>query len=506
MSQVTTPTPQRAQSRRLVADSLTFSILMIGLTIVLQRGIGFCRSFYVCGQLSPAEVGRWDLGFHFLMMVAPLSVLGIPGSFGRYVVQYEKLGQVKQLLVQSLIVCLLLVVASSCLLWQLRQWLAQYCFGDASQADFIGLLACGLPLVVFFNYATSWFTAKRLNRLVIRLQTAQAIAFAVGCVAAFQLASVSAVGVLVAYFCSVSIGLILAAAYALQDQYDHDLVELDESQSLWKRILPFAMWVWASNALVNLFMICDRILLVNFIPESTEEVHSLIGQYHASLILPALLMAVGAMVGSTLIPYLSSDWEAKDRDAVTWRMNVSLQAVGAFSLLASVGVLLVAPLLFGGLWNNKYGVGESLLPMTLCYCGLAAISLVAQKYFWCIEKTWFGSAVMFAGLAANFIIGILLVGPFGLKGVVASTLIAHAFCLFALIAFSRRNGLAIERGTYIVIAAMLVVGLGAAAAVLSLIVLVALIFFTPYVFADPVKQACLQKLKNYAQSIPGVVR
>jgi len=65
------------------SDTFSRSIVLIALLTVLQRGIGFLRSFYVCGELTPSQLGEWDLAFNFLKIVAPLAVLGIPGSFAR---------------------------------------------------------------------------------------------------------------------------------------------------------------------------------------------------------------------------------------------------------------------------------------------------------------------------------------------------------------------------------------------------------------------------------------
>ncbi len=163
------------------------------------------------------------------------------------------------------------------------------------------MLAIGLPLVVFFNFATSWFTGKRLNRVVFRIQFAQTLFFAVLCVAAFQIFSISAVAVVISYFLACFFGICLAASYALLDQSaEYSTQVTDEDLSIWRKILPFAIWVWISNALFNFFAVCDRMLLVNFYPDKDVDIQFLIGQYHTACIFPLLLMTLGAMVGSML--------------------------------------------------------------------------------------------------------------------------------------------------------------------------------------------------------------
>ncbi|MCA9140878.1 MAG: hypothetical protein KDB00_29105, partial [Planctomycetales bacterium] len=76
MSQATLSSQGATTANHHVADSFSKSVFLISALMVVQRGIGFLRSFYVCGTLSPADVGQWDLAFNFLMLAAPLAVFG----------------------------------------------------------------------------------------------------------------------------------------------------------------------------------------------------------------------------------------------------------------------------------------------------------------------------------------------------------------------------------------------------------------------------------------------
>ena len=74
-------------------DTLLASIcFLVGLTLI-QRLIGFGRNVLFCGLLQDDELGRWSLAFNFLLLAAPLAVLGVPGSFGRYVEHFRQRGQ-----------------------------------------------------------------------------------------------------------------------------------------------------------------------------------------------------------------------------------------------------------------------------------------------------------------------------------------------------------------------------------------------------------------------------
>ncbi|MEQ1906315.1 MAG: oligosaccharide flippase family protein [Pirellulaceae bacterium] len=506
MSEVAASKSETLSSKRLVADTFARSIIWTACLIIMQRGIGFLRSFYVCGALAPNEVGQWDLAFNFLSMVAPLAVLGIPGSFGRYVAFYEKNGQQRQFLKRTVVACLALTCLASLLIRILRSSIAVLFFGDTASQDTVALLAIGLPVVVFFNFASSWFTGVRLNRIVFRIQFAQTLFFAFLCVIGVQTFAATATSVIIAYFLSCLIGLCLAASYSVLEGTTNEAKnEAKGDLSIWRNILPFAVWVWISNALFNLFSVCDRMLLVNFYPDKNVDVQFLIGQYHTASIFPLLLMSIGSTAGCMLIPYLSKDWESGSHQTVRERMNLMLKSIGIFCLASSIGILVIAPQLFGGIWKDKFAMGESLLPFALCYSSLAAMTFLAQKYFWCIEKTWLGSSSILLGLITNFGLGVILIGPYGIEGVVISTLVAHAVVLTSVLTLCNRNGLKIDFGVYVVAATICSVSFGAVAACVSCAGLVLIGILTELLFTHSEKALVLKTLKSAGSKLIGAV-
>ncbi|MCC9600511.1 oligosaccharide flippase family protein [Stieleria sp. JC731] len=481
------------------ADTFSKSVMLIACLMIVQRAIGFIRSFYVCGALPADEVGQWDLAFNFLMLAAPVTVLGIPGSFGRFLAKYESGGQQTRFLSRTLVACLGLTVLSCSSLWIFSEVVATYFFGDAEYRSLVRLLAAGLPVVIFFNFATSWFSAKRLNRFVFRIQFTQTLFFALACVATLQLFDVSAQWVVVSYLGSCLVGVILASGYAFVDR--HPSIEADDSKTdcsdrFWRRLLPFAMWVWVGNALENLFSLCDRMLLVNFYPDTTIDVQYLIGQYHTACVFPLLLMSIGAMAASTGMPYLAKDWEDGHKDEVASRMNLMMKAVGLVCLFGSVAVLLVAPILFGELWKNKFTLGEALLPMTLCFCSIGALSTVTQNYIWCIEKAWITSCFVLLGLVVNFACGYVLIERFGIDGVVGSTLIAHLVVLLGVFGICRAHQLKIDAGVILIFIALLGVSTGKASAFAGFGMIVLLLVKSSLIIDAQLRQSLVEQVSR----------
>jgi O-antigen/teichoic acid export membrane protein len=233
---------------------------------------------------------------------------------------------------------------------------------------------------------------------------------------------------------------------------------------------------------------------VNFHPETGPDIQFLIGQYHTACLFPLLLTTVGAMAASTGMPYLSRDWESGDRESVHRHLNAMLKAMGLLCLAASVLILFLAPVLFGAIWQDKFLLGESLLPITLCFCSMAAMSVVAQNYFWCLEKTWIGSGLLLIGLTVNFGFGLALIADFGLAGVASSTLIAHAVVLASVLVLCVLQGLKWDRGVYVVCLALLSIGLGKLAAIAALVVVAGLVWRTSLLLDAEAKRLVFGKV------------
>jgi O-antigen/teichoic acid export membrane protein len=76
-------------------DRLAVGMAYLLALSILQRAVGLLRNVLVCRVLSPEELGRWNLAFAFLMLAGPLAVLGLPGTFGRYVEHFRSRGRLR---------------------------------------------------------------------------------------------------------------------------------------------------------------------------------------------------------------------------------------------------------------------------------------------------------------------------------------------------------------------------------------------------------------------------
>jgi O-antigen/teichoic acid export membrane protein len=89
-------------------------MILIGVTLI-QRSVGFGRGVLFCRWLSPDTLGQWEMTYSFLLLAAPLAVLGVPGSFGRYLEHFRQRGHLRTFLRRTTLwttVCAVLAVAT----------------------------------------------------------------------------------------------------------------------------------------------------------------------------------------------------------------------------------------------------------------------------------------------------------------------------------------------------------------------------------------------------------
>lgn len=443
----------------LARDTFSKSLLLILGLMVLQRGVGFLRSFYVCDSLPSEQIGRWDLAFNFLIIASPLAVLGIPGSFGRYLPTFQASRQSRSVLRQTLLACFSLTLITSLILWCSADWIASHVLGDHDNIALARLIAIGLFLPITFNFFTSWFTGQCLNRVVFRIQCTQSLSFATLCLVLLSWRPATAETILGALFGSYAIALILCVLYVKLDRKVDD-TKVVQSSHLWKTLLPFAIWFWLADFVMGLTGICDRLLIVNLIQppsaaiEPNQHIQHLVGQYHTACIIPLVLASVGAMISSTSLPYLSTQWEQGNREAVTLRINHLIQATAALCLLACTVLAFVGPTLFHLLWGDKFTLGLQLLPICLVFSGFSAVATVATAYLWCIEKARVTCLLMALGVLCNALVGWLLIDRWGVFAVAISTLASQVLSFLLVVGYNTRHGLQLHPGTIILPAAL----------------------------------------------------
>jgi len=441
-------------------SSLAESMALLAMLTVVQRGVGFVRGVLFCRWLPAEQLGQWDLVFGFLMLAAPLVVLGIPGSFGRYVEHFRQRGELRTFLRRTTAATILLSVVGCLGLWLLNEHAANLLFRDPSLSSMIPIIAATLASVVSFNYFVELFIAMRRMRTVSVLQFMNSVLFAGVAVGLMSLWEVSARSVILAYGGACAATAVVGVVLLIRNWRSMPGEANYSTQSaFWRKLLPFAAWLWTINLLSNLFEVVDRYMIVHFSGLTAEVSQALVGDYHSSRVVPWLMVAVANLLGGILLPHLSSDWESGNRLGVSRQINLILK-MGALAM--SAGALIVgfcAPFLFDYVFAGKYDGGLTVLPWTLTYCVWYSLSGFAMLYFCCAEKTHVGAIVYGVGLSSNVLLNAALLPMFGLTGAVLATALANAITICLAMSLAARMGLEVQTPTLLLCAMPLLLGI-----------------------------------------------
>ncbi|MEX2142276.1 MAG: lipopolysaccharide biosynthesis protein [Pirellulales bacterium] len=453
-------------------DTLAQSLVALLVLGVAQRIIGFGRSVLVCGWLPPDQLGEWDLANRFFIFAAPLVVLGLPGSFGRYLEHYRQRGVLHYVLLRTIGVCAALAVFAVVAMLAAPEFIAEQVFGRADRASSVALLAIGLVAVIAYNYLTEMLTALRLVRISSMVQFLNTLAFAALSVVFLALWRLDALAIVLAYAGSCLL-LVLAAIVWLAmhwSQLPRDGAHVPRGE-MWRKLMPFAVWVWVTNLLYNLFEVIGRYMLLHV--GNLPNAQALVGQYHSAQVIPVLIVSVASLLAGMILPHLSRDWEWGDRGRVSDTLNLTLKLLGLATFAGSLLVLLAAPLLFDLAWQGKYAEGLTLLPLALASCGWLALSTVAQMYLWCAERATLGCVSLAIGLVTNILLNLALIPAYGLPGAVIATATSNFAVLGIVLALNRGLGMRVQHATALVglLPLALLLGSWVALAVLALTVL-----------------------------------
>lgn len=405
---------------------------------VLQRAVGLLRNLGFCHFLSDAELGQWSLANSFFVLAAPLAVLGLPGSLGKFVEIYRRQGALGSYLRSLTMVsacgllglCLAMLVAP--------QWFAWAVFNDATSSEDIAWLIATLAAVTIFNFVNELMSALRQVRVVSAMQFINSAGFALFGILGLLWAQ--RWSVLLPSYSIACLVATLPGLWVLRQAHGHELKANAPIAGMWSRIIPFAITLWCMNLLTNMFDVCDRALLLHLTPGDAAEGQSLIGQYHCGRIIPALLISVASLLSGILLPYLSADFEAGDRERLRKRLEQVLQAVAVVFSSAALVAILASPLLFDVLFSGRYEEAQHILPLALVQCIWMSLFYLAQTYLFCLERGKQVALIILGGLVLNAGLNYPLIIGFGLAGSVAATAIASAAILAVLLWRIGREG------------------------------------------------------------------
>jgi O-antigen/teichoic acid export membrane protein len=440
----------------------------------VQRGVGFLRGVLFCRWLDADQLGQWDLAYGCLMLAAPAIVLGLPGSLGRYVDTYLRQGQLRTFLRRVATATFALTLAGITVVVLARKTIAQAVFNDQALSRFVLYLATGLAAVIALHFLVSLLTALRKYRAVSIMQLSNSLLFAGAGIALLATQQTTATTVLLAFVLASGVTAAFAAAWLIRVW--RTIPATDSAMrhgTLWAKLMPFAVWLWLTNWLSNLFVITDRFMIIHFSGFASAGAMALVGQYHSARVVPALFVGLAETLAAVLVPHLASDWESGRADRVAARLRLIVKSFGVTVLLGSTAVMIAAPLLFDVAFQGKYSGGQAILPWALACSVWTGLASLTYSYLWCAEKSRYVAGILAFGLMANVVLNFFLVPSLGLLGAVLATGASRLVALGALWIIAHRQGMRFDRGLLVVAALPLLLPLGVP---VTLVVIAAILF------------------------------
>jgi len=446
------------------------------------------------------------MAYSFLLLAAPLAVLGVPGSFGRYLEHFRQRGHLQTFLRRTTVWTLACTAIAVAVVASCAPWFSKLLFGNSDSENLILGIALCLATIILQHTLTSLLTALRLFRVVSAMHFAQSLMFA-SLALGLLCFDTSVASILIGYgsACFVtSIATLLWVWPAIRD-IDQPLEKLPQLH-FWPRLLRFAFFIWLANLLAHMFAVIDRYMLVHYAGLTSAEALTQVGHYHSSRIIPLLLVSFADVLSGLVMPHLSHDWEAGRQEHVSKQLNLSLKLTGIGMIGFGVCVLLFAPFLFDVILQGKYNNGLAVLPWTLAGCIWYGIYALAQNYLWCAEKTRMAILPLAIGLTINIALNLVLLPIWGLYGAVLATAIASLICLISILLISRHYGLALDRGTWLCALAPLSLPAGPIVATLALLLLLTLAIATNQILNTDEHTQLRQLISNAINKLRAYLR
>lgn len=502
MSVATTQTKE--SKTEIASDSLMMGVAFALVLTVVQRLVGFLRNIMFCRFMSDEQLGQWSLIYSFVLMLAPLAVLGLPGCFGRFVEHYQRRGQLMTFLKRINWICGVATASLAALLVTFPDQFSWLLFRETGNTVIIYAFAFTLIGVAVINYLTSLLEALRQVRIVTMMRFVAAILFTIVATALLLIWDNGTLAVTI----GLGVGSILACLPAFWFLWKKRTGFTSDGESLtlksmWARIAPYAAWMWMCNLLHNLFEVADRYMLVHCSPVTPELAQSYVGQYHSGRVIPTVLVGVATMLGGILMPYMTEHWERNEKAKACTQLNWTIKLMAICFTLIGAGVLLFAPLLFETVLQGRYNDGLAVLPLTLIYCTWFSLFIVAQDYLWVAEKGKYGVIAIAIGVVLNLVCNFLLIPSFGLWGAVGATTIANGLTVVLIYSINYWKGASPDLGCWLTAAIPLLILLPSGLAFAFLAVFVAVAIATPVVFSREEKKQIEALIRIIQQKLLG---
>jgi len=456
-----TVTIESRTDRLLSAETIGTSAMVYLIVTVLHRGLSFVRAAFFASRLTPTQLGLWDMTFGFGLLMAPIVVLGLPACLARYAPHYQEKGQLAGFLTRIVRLSLTVGLGLALVFGLADRMLATVIYGDPAQTELARLAALCLAGLLMFDIMQSVFQGLRLFRLVSLFHLLLNVSFAG--LGALMLLSVAptAQSVALAHIIS-TFAVVFGVVWWLRKRLPGgDPVAMTESKVVfWRRMATYTTWIWVFNGLMSLLVYVDRLMLIHCSGQPHDVSLAWLGSYHVFRLVGMLVLTVGAVFSSVLVPHMGHYWESGQRDRVRLLLGAIAKGVALALTGMAVVLLLVHEPVLDLLFAGKYGGGPDLMAAVLVFTAMMGMYSMIDPYVLCLEKPWLSAVSAMVAITANVALNVVLIPAYGLLGAATATALSMTVGTAVLMILCRRYGWRFDRGLVVLVALPLTLFLG----------------------------------------------
>lgn len=499
------------------------------------RLINFARVIVLTWFMTTQQFGLLNVLLLVINVLTPVASVGLNEAVTRYAPQYESRGSLNEFLRKTFVLVVLVTAMSALLLLAVAPFVGMRVFGTLVYDELIRsefatqvpeltrLCALMIVLLTLYFFLLAVFKGLRMIRALAAIEMLHSLAFIALVVAIAVLGRGSAKTVTACYGLSLLFAIVVMGVglYRRLGHWSAQAHPCDDS-SLHKRMLAFSYWAMISGVTWQLLQYYPAWYLNREMGNDAVAVFSAVRQIGQFVLLAAITLVTVVMTAVT------KTWETRGVEAADRQLSLAFRGAGTLMLLGCV-VLALSRELIIRMFRPVYAPGADVLPLQLLFFVVGGNFAFIALHFNLIEKPRLHFLPYAVGVAANVVLAFWFVGPrlqalrattlwqsfaplanavfstgmsdaLGLGGAswagVLAILAALGMCLMLLRAEGRR----VDRGSYIVLLASLLLATRNEILVVGTLLFVWIALGTTLVFTADERRALLTYARGALRS------
>ncbi len=505
-------------------DSIATSVGVSGATTVISRLIGLGRGIALTWLIPQAQFGLFGVALLIINVLLPLCSAGLYEGVARYAPLHEAAGRLRIFIIRSSLLVIGLALTVTVILSLCAEPVALALFSTARLASTPDTLPVEAALLAHLMQASlfcalvlaAYHTLLGLLKGLRMFRAHSAAELVTACL--FTLLALigalcgfgTARALVVAYALSCAAGVLIfapglimagrprAGAHAeigekAPTQSHHATPRIQSGRGSRSALLTYSLWAAGTAVLWHALSYYPMWHLLKVSDGRT------VGTFHAVRMVAQFVQIGGVVLTAVVAANVNRLWEHEGRDAALPHLTLLTKAC-LVSLIAGATVLSLARPVVMRLFPSTFAEGEAAYdPLVLFFLLVGIVGLVAVRLN-LLEKPRLVCFAWLAGVVVNVAASYALLGSFADTGWTARSALSStawanvagaATAMIVCVGLVRRERLALDAPTGVLIVAAFSVGLGWPAAVVVLILVIATAFATDLLFS-PRERATLR--------------